>query len=80
MHKPSNFSRKQSVYNIELQSSYNYINEYTHTSKAGLHGASINLMTQVFQPIHNTFTTATLKIDVLHFKNHGRAQYIPFTV
>lgn len=59
--KPADFSRKQAVYNIESQSSYNYTNEYTRTSKAGLHGASINPMTQIFHPIYNTFTPATLK-------------------
>lgn len=75
---PSNFSRKQSVYNIELQSSYNYINEYPHTSKAGLHGASINPMTQVFQPIHNIFTTATLKIHMCYtLKTMGELSTFP---
>lgn len=64
--QPSDFSRKQAVYNIESQSSYNYINEYVHTSKAGLHGASINPMTQIFQLIHNTFIPATLKICMFY--------------
>lgn len=79
--KASDFSRKQAVYNIESQSSYNYINEYTHTYKAGWHGASLYPMTQIFQPIHNTLTQATLKnIHVLHFKNHGRTEHILLSV
>lgn len=35
-------------------------------SRAGLHGASINPMPQIFQHIHNTFTPATLKIFMFY--------------